>query len=75
MRSLGAGADRISRSSSGWWQLIAVLEALVWDGEGVIGRWQGGKPELTAECQAFCAAVPPTGGLATTRDPPIGDLR
>ena len=27
--------------------------ALVWDGEGAIGRWRGGRPELTAECQAF----------------------
>lgn len=43
--------------SAGWWQLIAALggvpRALVWDGEGAIGRWRAGKPELTAECQAF----------------------
>jgi transposase len=42
---------------AGWWQLIAALGAvprvLVWDGEGAIGRWRGGKVELTAECQAF----------------------
>jgi transposase len=42
---------------AGWWQLIAALggvpRALVWDGEGAIGRWRAGKPELTAECQAF----------------------
>jgi transposase len=42
---------------AGWWQLIARLgavpRALVWDGEGAIGRWRAGKPELTAECQAF----------------------
>jgi transposase len=42
---------------AGWWQLIAGLAAvprvLVWDGEGAIGRWRAGKPELTAECQAF----------------------
>ena len=42
---------------AGWWQLIsglgAVPRALVWDGEGAIGRWRGGKCELTAECQAF----------------------
>ena len=30
-----------------------VPRALVWDGEGAIGRWRAGKPELTAECQAF----------------------
>lgn len=42
---------------AGWWQLIdalgAVPRVLVWDGEGAIGRWRGGKVELTAECQAF----------------------
>ena len=27
--------------------------ALVWDGEGAIGRWRAGRAELTAECQAF----------------------
>ena len=42
---------------AGWWQLIATLgavpRALVWDGEGAIGRWRAGRAELTAECQAF----------------------
>jgi transposase len=42
---------------AGWWQVIerlgAVPRTLVWDGEGAIGRWRGGKTELTAECQAF----------------------
>ena len=42
---------------AGWWQLIAglsaVLRVLVWDGEGAIGRWRAGRPELTASCQAF----------------------
>jgi transposase len=42
---------------AGWWQLIAGLGAvprtLVWDGEGAIGRWRAGKPELTGDCQAF----------------------
>ncbi|SHW36271.1 transposase for insertion sequence element IS1533 [Mycobacteroides abscessus subsp. abscessus] len=40
-----------------WWQLIAGLgevpRALVWDGEGAIGRWRAGHVELTQECQAF----------------------
>jgi hypothetical protein len=40
-----------------WWQLIsglcAVPRVLVWDGEGAIGRWRGGRVELTAECQGF----------------------
>jgi len=42
---------------AGWWQLIAGLgsvpRVLVWDGEGAIGRWRAGRPELTADCQAF----------------------
>jgi hypothetical protein len=42
---------------AGWLQLISRLgvvpRALVWDGEGAIGRWRAGKPGLTAECQAF----------------------
>ena len=42
---------------AGWWQLIEGLGAcprvLVWDGEGAIGRWRAGKPELTAGCHAF----------------------
>jgi transposase len=42
---------------AGWWQLIerlgAVPRTLVWDGEGAIGRWRAGKPELTGDCQAF----------------------
>jgi len=42
---------------AGWWQLIAGLGAvprvLVWDGEGAIGRWRAGRPELTPGCQAF----------------------
>src|SRR6266513_4878685 len=39
---------------AGWWQLIvglgAVPRVLVWDGEGAIGRWRAGRPELTADC-------------------------
>jgi transposase len=42
---------------AGWWQLIerlgSVPRVLVWDGEGAIGRWRGGRVELTQECQAF----------------------
>jgi transposase len=42
---------------AGWWQLICALGAvprvLVWDGEGAVGRWRAGKPELTGDCQAF----------------------
>jgi transposase len=42
---------------AGWWQhleqLGAVPRVLVWDGESAVGRWRGGRSELTAECQAF----------------------
>jgi transposase len=42
---------------AGWWQLISGLAAvprvLVWDGEAAIGRWRGGRVELTEQCQAF----------------------
>lgn len=42
---------------AGWWQLLGALGAvprvLVWDGEGAVGRWRGGRSELTAECQGF----------------------
>jgi transposase len=42
---------------AGWWRLIeglgSVPRVLVWDGEGAIGRWRGGRVELTADCQAF----------------------
>ena len=38
---------------AGWWQLIDALgsvpRVLVWDGEGAIGRWRGGRVELTGE--------------------------
>jgi transposase len=42
---------------AGWWQLLTALGAvprvLVWDGEGAVGRWRGGRSELTAACQGF----------------------
>jgi transposase len=42
---------------AGWWQLIAGLgsvpRVLVWDGEGAVGRWHGGRSELTEACQGF----------------------
>jgi transposase len=46
---------------AGWWRLLeqlgAVPRVLVWDGEGAIGRWRGGRSELTAECQASRGTV------------------
>ncbi|MGH3603312.1 MAG: IS21 family transposase [Pseudonocardiaceae bacterium] len=42
---------------AGWWGhlqgLGAVPRVLVWDGEGAIGRWRGGRSELTTDCQGF----------------------
>jgi transposase len=42
---------------AGWWALLERLggipKALVWDGEGAIGRWRRGAAELTGDCQAF----------------------
>ncbi len=42
---------------AGWWShlqgLGAVPRVLVWDGEGAVGRWRGGRSELSAECHAF----------------------
>jgi transposase len=42
---------------AGWWGHLAALGAvprvLVWDGEGALGRWRGGRSELTGDCQAF----------------------
>jgi len=42
---------------AGWWQhlagLGAVPRAMVWDGESAVGRWRGGRSELTRDCQAF----------------------
>jgi transposase len=42
---------------AGWWQHVVTLGAvprvLVWDGEGGVGRWRGGRSELTKDCQAF----------------------
>lgn len=48
---------RVEDLFAGWWRLLerlgAIPRVLVWDGEGAIGRWRGGRVELTAECQAF----------------------
>jgi transposase len=41
----------------GWWQhllrLGGVPRVLVWDGEGAVGEYGGGRNKLTAECHAF----------------------
>ncbi|TDC94560.1 IS21 family transposase [Actinomadura sp. 7K507] len=42
---------------AGMWALLRMLDAaprsLVWDNEGAIGQWRGGRPVLTAEASAF----------------------
>jgi transposase len=58
---------------AGWWQLIEVLgavpRALVWDGEGAIGRWRGRRSELTAECQGFRGTLAARVIICRPRDP------
>jgi transposase len=58
---------------AGWWQLIcglgAVPRALVWDGEGAIGRWRGRRSELTVECQGFRGTLAARVIICRPRDP------
>jgi transposase len=58
---------------AGWWQLIAGLgavpRALVWDGEGAIGRWRGRRAELTGQCQAFRGTLAARVIICPPRDP------
>ena len=58
---------------TGWWQLIAPLGAvprvLVWDGEGAIRRWRAGRPELTADCQAFRGTLGAKVAVCKPADP------
>jgi transposase len=58
---------------AGWWQLIAGLgavpRALVWDGEGAIGRWRGRRCELTADCQGFRGTLAAKVILCKPADP------
>jgi transposase len=58
---------------AGWWQLISALgavpRALVWDGEGAIGRWRGRRSELTAECQGFRGTLAAKVIICRPRDP------
>lgn len=58
---------------AGWWahlaRLGAVPRVLVWDGEGAVGAYGGGKPKLTAECQAFRGALGARVVICRPRDP------
>jgi len=58
---------------AGQWALIrslgAVPRALVWDGEGAVGRWRGRRPELTQATQAFRGTVGIKVVLCKPKDP------
>ena len=57
----------------GWWvhlqRLGAVPRTLVWDGEGAVGGYAGGRNKLTAECQAFRGALGAKVVILRPRDP------
>jgi transposase len=46
-----------------------VPRVLVWDGEGALGRWRAGRPELTTECQAFRGTLGAKVVLCKPADP------
>ena len=58
---------------AGSWQLLqdlgAVPRVLVWDGEGAIGRWRAGKPELTEDCHGFRGTLGAKVLVCKPRDP------
>ena len=57
----------------GWWvhlqRLGAVPRTLVWDGEGAVGGYAGGRNRLTAECQAFRGTLGAKVVILRPRDP------
>ena len=57
----------------GWWQHLARLGAvprvLVWDGEGAVGEYAGGRNKLTTECQAFRGTLGAKVLVLRPRDP------
>lgn len=57
----------------GWWCHLATLGAvprvLVWDGEGAVGEYGGGRNKLTAECQAFRGTIAAKVLILRPRDP------
>ncbi len=58
---------------AGWWGhltgLGAVPRVLVWDGEGAVGQYGGGRNRLTAECQAFRGTLGAKVLICRPRDP------
>ena len=57
----------------GWWRHLTRLDAvprvLVWDGEGAVGAYGGGRNKLTAECQAFRGTLGAKVLVLRPRDP------
>ncbi|HEY2834551.1 MAG TPA: IS21 family transposase [Sporichthyaceae bacterium] len=57
----------------GWWSHLTALGAvprvLVWDGEGAVGEYGGGRNKLTAECQAFRGTLAAKVLVLRPRDP------
>jgi transposase len=57
----------------GWWvhlqRLGAVPRTLVWDGEGAVGGYGGGRNKLTADCQAFRGTLGAKVVILRPRDP------
>jgi transposase len=57
----------------GWWQhltgLGAVPRVLVWDGEGAVGEYAGGRNKLTDACQAFRGTLGTKVLILRPRDP------
>jgi len=57
----------------GWWGHVSALGAvprvLVWDGEGAVGEYGGGRNRLTAQCQAFRGTLGAKVLVLRPRDP------
>jgi transposase len=57
----------------GWWRhlnrLGAVPRVLVWDGEGAVGEYGGGRNKLTDACQAFRGTLGAKVVILRPRDP------
>ena len=58
---------------TGWWALIhrlgAVPRALVWDGEGAVGKYRPGAPALTAQTHAFRGVLGSKVVILKPKDP------
>jgi transposase len=58
---------------AGMWALLGMLGAvpktLVWDNEGAIGQWKSGRPQLTAEANAFRGTLGVRIAQCRPRDP------